>query len=119
MKNQQRTPGRIEVRVEVPGGAYAARVIRRQAAVFLAALGRGDRDLSVLLTGDEEIRRLNRAFRKKDQATDVLSFPGGEGPVPPGAAPFLGDLAISLDTTRRRAREDGRPLAAAWKRGSM
>ena len=31
--------------------------------------------VSVLLTGDEEIRRLNREFRHKDKATDVLSFP--------------------------------------------
>lgn len=109
-------PNRVEVRVECPGGAYAARVLRRRAGEFLAALGKGDAELSVLLTGDAGIRRINREFRGKDKATDVLSFPAGGGPTPPGAAPFLGDLAVSLDTARRRAREDRRPLAAELSR---
>lgn len=110
------SPGRVEVRVEVAGGAYAALVLRRRTGEFLAALGRGDAELSVLVTDDAGIRRLNREFRGKDKATDVLSFPSGGGPTPPGAAPFLGDLAVSLDTARRRAREDGRSLAAELSR---
>ena len=32
-------------------------------------------EISVLLTEDEEIRRMNREFRQIDRATDVLSFP--------------------------------------------
>jgi probable rRNA maturation factor len=104
-------PGRVEVRVECRGGAYASRVLRGRAREFLDALGQGDAELSVLLTGDAGIRRINREFRGKDRATDVLSFPSGGGPRPPGAPPFLGDLAISLETARRVAREDRRPLA--------
>jgi probable rRNA maturation factor len=52
-----------------------------------------------LLTGDAELRRLNRDFRGKDYATDVLSFPGGPG--------HLGDLAISVMRARAQAREFG------------
>ncbi len=73
-----------------------------------------DSELSILLTTDEAIRRLNREFRGIDRATDVLSFPGGD-PLP-GQPPFLGDLAISLDTARARAAEDGRTLAAELAR---
>jgi probable rRNA maturation factor len=54
-----------------------------------------------LITGDAELRRLNRDFRKKDDVTDVLSFPAGEW----GAG--LGDLAISLGRARAQAREFG------------
>ena len=54
-----------------------------------------------LITGDAELRRLNRQFRQKDYATDVLSFPA----VPLG--PGLGDLAISLARARAQARAFG------------
>jgi probable rRNA maturation factor len=56
--------------------------------------------VSVLLTGDEEIRRLNREFRGKDQATDVLSFPARDGS---GHTRVAGDLAISVETAAREA----------------
>ncbi len=62
-------------------------------------------DVSVLLTSDREIRRLNRAFRHKDKATDVLSFPAPAFP-----ANTAGDLAISLDTAARQAKQFGHPL---------
>jgi probable rRNA maturation factor len=54
-----------------------------------------------LITGDAELRRLNRQFRGMDYPTDVLSFPA--------AAPalHLGDLAISLGRARAQAREFG------------
>ena len=44
-------------------------------------------DVEVLITGNRRIRSLNRQFRKKDKATDVLSFPRSGG----------GDIAISAE----------------------
>ncbi len=96
----------VEVRIEHPRPGAAAARVRRDARAFLAALGVSSA-LSILLTTDRKIRALNRTFRGKDQATDVLSFPAA--PVP-GGPPLLGDLVISLDTGRRRAKEDGRPV---------
>lgn len=61
-------------------------------------------EINVLLTGDSEIRRLNRQFRHKDKATDVLSFPGID-------ARFAGDIAISVSTAARNARRLGHPAA--------
>jgi probable rRNA maturation factor len=67
-----------------------------------------NRCFDTLITGDAALRRLNRDFRGKDYATDVLSFPtaveGGaldSGPLPNGrgsvsSGAFLGDIAISL-----------------------
>jgi len=87
-------------------GADTRRTVAQRLRVALRALDRAGASASVLLTDDEEIRRLNRAFRKLDRATDVLSFPmqglAGEAD-PAGAAVFLGDIAISVQTARRRA----------------
>jgi probable rRNA maturation factor len=60
-------------------------------------------DVTVLLTSSNEMRKLNRRFRNKDKATDVLSFPapaaiGGDG---------LGDIAISIPVARAQARRMG------------
>ncbi|WP_446744653.1 rRNA maturation RNase YbeY [Silvibacterium acidisoli] len=67
-------------------------------------------DVSVLLTGDEEIRMLNRDFRKKDKATDVLSFPAAPIPGMPKSEQVAGDLAISLETAAREAQLRGHSL---------
>ena len=59
------------------------------------------RAFDCLITGDADLRRLNREFRGLDYATDVLSFPSA------APAPHLGDLAISLGRARAQAREFG------------
>jgi probable rRNA maturation factor len=61
--------------------------------------------VSLVLTGDRTVHRLNRDYRGKDKPTDVLSFPG------PGPEIGLGDIVISLDTAARNARSLGRTLA--------
>ncbi len=57
--------------------------------------------LSVVITGDDEVRRLNRTFRGIDKPTDVLSFPAD--PVPEVEAPYLGDLVLALPYIQRQA----------------
>lgn len=78
-----------------------------QAAVKL----RGD--VSVLLTGDRQIRRWNRDFRGKNKATDVLSFPALPLEGVPSA--MAGDLAISVETAEKQAKEQGHALAEELK----
>ncbi len=65
-------------------------------------------EVTVLLTTDETIRDLNRRFRGKDEATDVLSFPSTN----PAAGPekIAGDVAISVETARKQATEHGHAL---------
>jgi probable rRNA maturation factor len=65
-------------------------------------------ELSLVFVGDAEIRRLNRKFRKKDKATDVLSFPLRERAA--DGKFYLGDIIIALPTARRQAAEIGHPL---------
>jgi probable rRNA maturation factor len=103
----------VRLSSEHPRGAAAARRLRARAAAFLAALGREDAELSILLVTDRRIRALNRAWRARDAATDVLSFPLSE---PAGAGELLGDVVISLDTATRRARSERRPVGAELDR---
>jgi len=58
------------------------------------------RPFDTLITGDADLRRLNREFRGRDYATDVLSFPAS-------LPPSLGDLAISAARARAQAHEFG------------
>jgi rRNA maturation RNase YbeY len=94
--------------------ALAAR-LGRSGRRLLTALGRREAELSVVLVSDRLIRRLNREWRGKDRATDVLSFAQQEGGGPAPAA-LLGDVVISLATAKRQAKERGEPLAAEGER---
>jgi probable rRNA maturation factor len=70
----------------------------------------GVAELSVLITDDETLRRLNREYAGEDKATDVLSFSQREGeefPEAEGATP-LGEVIVSYPTAERQAREAGR-----------
>jgi probable rRNA maturation factor len=80
----------------------APRLLRllRRAARELGVSG----ELALVLAGDRFVRGLNARYRHKDQATDVLSFPGGPG----GAG--LGDVVISVESAERNARALGRSL---------
>jgi probable rRNA maturation factor len=71
--------------------------------------------VNVLLTTDVAIRRLNRQFRGKNKATDVLSFPAMAIPGIKGAEAFAGDLAISVPTARKQAIAHGHSLTIEIK----
>jgi probable rRNA maturation factor len=64
--------------------------------------------VTVLLTTDATLRGLNRRFRGKDVATDVLSFPS-TNPAP-GPERIAGDVAISVETAWKQAAEQGHAL---------
>jgi probable rRNA maturation factor len=62
----------------------------------------GPYEVSVLLTDDAEMRALNRTWRGKDAATNVLSFPASNDLSEPG---LLGDVALAYETTAKEAHE--------------
>ena len=68
--------------------------------------------VTVLLTGDEQMRHFNRVFRHKDKATDVLSFPAFQLN---GNKKLAGDLAISVEMAAREAKERKHPLQVELK----
>jgi rRNA maturation RNase YbeY len=101
-------PARLEVevikavRVPIPPSFFRALL---QRAVSLPEVGArmpdGRATVAVRLTGDKELRRLNREYAGHDSVTDVLSFEG--------SALHVGDLAISWPAAARQAHEYGHP----------
>jgi probable rRNA maturation factor len=59
----------------------------------------------VAIVSDRRVRELNRRYRGKDYATDVLSFPSGSSPQPRVPSPYLGDIVIGRGMARRQARD--------------
>ncbi len=78
------------------------------------ALGTGtDRELTIRLVDEPEGREFNRAWRQKDYATNVLSFPA-DVPDELLDIPLLGDLVICVPVVEREAAEQGKTLSAHW-----
>jgi probable rRNA maturation factor len=79
--------------------------------------------VSIAIVSDARSRALNRTYRHKDYATDVLSFPAG--PKPGALDPkrearspkpmFLGDIVIARGVAERQAREAGHDEATEWR----
>ena len=82
--------------------------INKKIGVVMKNLGCLNQEVSILLTVDADIRKLNQQFRNIDRATDVLSFPqdADEVPITSGEI-ILGDIAVSLDTAQAQAKEHG------------
>lgn len=77
----------------------------------LRILGFPRASVSLVLTGDERIRILNRDFLETDRPTDVLSFPLAEAGdlADRSRALYLGEIYISVETARAQARAARRP----------
>ena len=89
---------------DVQMSAALKKAVRKAARAAVRVEGRrGHMRVSLLVTDDAHIQRLNAQFRKKDTATDVLSFPSDGGG-------FLGDIAISLPRAAAQAKEYGHSL---------
>jgi probable rRNA maturation factor len=109
----------------------ARTVLRRSIAAAASAVSTTEGELAVVLTDDSAIRALNRDWRRKDAATNVLSFPSGgagkkprkaatKNPIKPAAGEprgargtprLLGDIVIAYETTEREARAERKPFA--------
>lgn len=67
-------------------------------------------ELSIVLTDDASIRKINAQWRQQDKPTNVLSFPAfnilaGEKP-----GPMLGDIIIARETVEREAQQENKPF---------
>ena len=72
--------------------------------------------ISVALVGTQEIKTLNRKFRKKNQPTDVLSFSRLASFSPDMASQEIGDLVICLPVAKKQARDFKEPLGRELER---
>ena len=97
------------INIDPPSSAFDLSTLSKSGLSRFLNLARGavglPGEVDVLLSSDAEIKRLNKAFRGKNKATDVLSFPAAEE-----AEDMAGDIAISLETALRQAGEHGHSL---------
>jgi probable rRNA maturation factor len=105
----------VQAQIEEP---FAAQVradwLTSAAEATLEAEGYGTGALTLVVSDDEALRALNRAYLGVDAPTDVLAF-GGEAPdfvSPPGADVYLGDVVIAYPQAERQAATAGHPIEA-------
>lgn len=67
-------------------------------------------EVSVMLSDDAQVRKVNRAWRKMDKPTNVLSFPAVEADKI-SSWPFLGDVILAFETVEREAADEDKPFA--------
>jgi probable rRNA maturation factor len=99
----------IYYRNDVRRSGVNGRALVATAKRLLAALGERGSAVSLSLVGDDAIRSLNRDYRGRDRATDVLSFALDDAPQE-AVERLLGDVVISVDTARKQAAQYDAPL---------
>jgi len=109
----------LETDIEEPWSAGEWETLAERAAVAAAEvapeLANPRLSASLLFTSDVEIHALNREWRQRDKATNVLSFPMLSreellGLPKQGPPELLGDVALAYETCAREADEKGVPL---------
>ncbi len=83
------------------------KLIRRAARSALKEASRlqAGKGITILLADDARLRRLNRQFRGKNRATNVLSFNASD-------SSYLGDMAVALDSVEKQARAQKKSVPA-------
>jgi probable rRNA maturation factor len=102
----------ITVDIEIEDEAWTSAAPDAEALVWRAAQAVLDahediegQGVVILLTDDDSVQALNRDFRQKDYATNVLSFPS-----PPNPEGQIGDIALAYGVCAREAAEQGKSL---------
>lgn len=67
-------------------------------------------EVSIVFVDDAQMQSLNRSFRRKNNTTDVLTFPA-EDDISPAGARQLGDIVISVDRAKEQARDQNHSVA--------
>jgi probable rRNA maturation factor len=108
------TRPRLHVTVTVPDGAtLPTRGLGAWLAKAAPARARGE--VTIALVSDARMRTLNRSFRGRDYATDVLSFPSAPGDRSPAERAYLGDIVVATGVAKRQADAAGHPVSTELK----
>lgn len=109
----------VEIDIAIAGGDWPptdnlSAMLKAAVDATVKQLGFADKtsELSVLLTGDEEIRSINAQWRSMDKPTNVLSFPAVQLIPGDSPGPLLGDIIMAQETIVREAAIDGKTFDA-------
>ncbi|MSQ75567.1 MAG: rRNA maturation RNase YbeY [Rhodoferax sp.] len=87
---------------------HRAALLRHQVARWLRQALQSDAEITVRIVGNEEAQALNRDYRRKDYATNVLTFDYSQAPL------VLADLVLCAPVIAREAAEQGKTLRAHY-----
>ncbi len=112
------TDAPIELQITIAGQGWPDEVELRKLAdhatqaVFheIGVASSSKSELSLLFTGDEAIRQVNRKWRGMDKPTNVLSFPAVSDADPARLPPVLGDIVFGVETIAREAKLEDKPF---------
>jgi probable rRNA maturation factor len=109
-----RSPYRVQVDADA---AYRGRIRPRSIAALVRRVLEAEQapgtTVSIVVTNDAVVQRLNSRFRGEDRPTDVLSFNlDGDEAFVVGRSAQLGEIVISFPTAMRQAREAGHRIEA-------
>lgn len=105
-------PVRVNLSRGVRGSIPARRALAHWVGVAAAGRVRQPAELGLRIVGAAEARALNRRFRGRDYATNVLSFEASR--VARRRDRLLGDLIVCAPVVAREARAQGKCLRAHW-----
>jgi len=98
----------VDIQVQSPlwdAEPAAEATVRDAIAAAAQALSTAAGEVSIVLTDDSAVRRLNRDWRGIDKPTNVLSFPASRAG---GGARMLGDIVIAYETLSRECADEDR-----------
>jgi probable rRNA maturation factor len=88
----------------------AKAIVKKAISAAAKAVSTPPAELAIVLANDSSVQALNRKWRGKNAATNVLSFPAlGPGKGRP-ASPYIGDIVIAYETTEREAIAEDKPF---------
>ena len=88
----------------------AQTVVKTAVLAAAKAVSTPSSELAIVLSDDSAIRALNRDWRGKNAATNVLSFPAAPVGKAGAASPYIGDIVIAYRTVAREAVAEGKPF---------
>ena len=98
----------LQLSLQMPDGRHRAHLPRHKVARWIRAALEAPGEIAVRIVGEDEGRALNRDYRGKDYATNVLTFAYLAEPV------VVADLVLAAPVVEREAREQGVDLAAHY-----
>jgi probable rRNA maturation factor len=99
---------RLALSLQFGDASHRAQLPRHRVARWIRAALEAPAEIAVRIVGEDEGRRLNREFRGKDYATNVLTFDYERAPV------VVADIVLCAPVVAREARERGIELSAHY-----
>ena len=98
----------LELSLQFADGAHRAHLPRHRVARWLRAALASPAQITVRIVGADEGRALNRDYRDKDYATNVLTFDYARAPV------VMADLVLCAPVVAREAQDEGKTIEAHY-----